>query len=92
MSAPAATSSRTREASAIVADGWSSATFGEKRIIPGGSGVLGSVRFGRRLLEEAGVALVPGGAFGDGGYVRLSYATSDELLETAVRRIAAAVR
>jgi len=41
-----------------------------------------------RLLEEAGVALVPGDAFGDDRYVRLSYAASEEMLERAVDRIA----
>lgn len=39
------------------------------------------------IIEEAGVALVPGDAFGDPRYVRLSYATSDELIEEAVRRL-----
>jgi aspartate aminotransferase len=42
----------------------------------------------RELLERTGVALVPGVAFGDDRYVRLSYATSDALLEEAVRRLA----
>jgi len=41
-----------------------------------------------RLLEEAGVAVVPGGAFGDERYVRLSYATSEAVLEEAVARLA----
>ncbi len=40
------------------------------------------------LLEREGVALVPGGAFGDDRWVRLSFATSDEVLEEAFRRIA----
>ncbi len=40
------------------------------------------------VLEEAGVALVPGEAFGAPRYVRLSYATSDHLLEQAVDRMA----
>jgi aspartate aminotransferase len=44
------------------------------------------------LLTEAGVALVPGAAFGDDRYARLSYATSDEVLEDAIRRVAAAMR
>jgi len=43
------------------------------------------------LLEEAGLAMVPGVAFGDDRYVRMSYATSDELLEEAIRRLARAV-
>ncbi len=43
------------------------------------------------LLEEAEIALVPGVAFGDDRYVRMSYATSDELLEEGIRRLARAV-
>ncbi len=44
------------------------------------------------LLEETGVALVPGSAFGDDRYARLSFATSDEVLEEGIRRMAGAVR
>jgi len=43
------------------------------------------------LLEEAEIAMVPGVAFGDDRYVRMSYATSDELLEQGIRRLAKAV-
>lgn len=43
------------------------------------------------LLEKAHVALVPGDAFGDDGYVRLSYATSLENIKKAVDRIKEAV-
>ena len=39
------------------------------------------------LIERAGVALVPGTAFGIGGHVRLSIATSRENLEQALDRI-----
>ncbi|MDE6258903.1 MAG: pyridoxal phosphate-dependent aminotransferase [Muribaculaceae bacterium] len=42
------------------------------------------------LLEEAHVATVDGGAFCAPGYLRLSYATSDEKIEEAMRRIKAA--
>jgi aspartate aminotransferase len=41
-----------------------------------------------RLLEEEGVALVPGAAFGDDRWVRMSYAAADELLEAALQRMA----
>jgi aspartate aminotransferase len=44
------------------------------------------------LLNETGVALVPGAAFGDDRYARLSYATSDEVLEDAIGRMASALR
>jgi aspartate aminotransferase len=39
------------------------------------------------LLNNAHVALVPGDAFGDPSCIRISYATSDELLIEAVERI-----
>ena len=41
-----------------------------------------------KLIEEAGVALVPGSAFGDDRWARMSYATSDEVLLDALDRIA----
>ena len=44
-----------------------------------------------QLLQQQGVALVPGAAFGDDRWVRMSFATSDELIETAMVRIAAMV-
>jgi aspartate aminotransferase len=40
------------------------------------------------LLQATGVALVPGAAFGDDRWVRMSYAASDAVLEEALRRIA----
>lgn len=50
---------------------------------------LTSEDFAQRLLQEEGVACVPGDAFGPSGagYVRCAYATSTEKLEEAVRRI-----
>ena len=44
------------------------------------------------LLSKAGVALVPGSAFGAEGYMRISYATSMEMLEQALTRIAEAIQ
>jgi len=43
------------------------------------------------LLEEAGVALVPGTEFGTPEHVRFSYAVAQQTLEDAVSRIAEAV-
>ena len=43
------------------------------------------------LLEEAGVATVPGAAFGGPGHLRLSYAASRDQLREAIRRIRLAV-
>ncbi len=39
------------------------------------------------LLEEHGLALVPGSAFGANGFVRISYAASVEELEEGMRRL-----
>ena len=39
-----------------------------------------------RLLDEHKVAVVPGGGFGAEGYIRLSYATSDEVIEKGIVR------
>lgn len=44
-----------------------------------------------KLLNEALVALVPGSAFGAPGHVRLSFATSEKVLEGSVARIKALV-
>ncbi|MBM2842616.1 MAG: aspartate/tyrosine/aromatic aminotransferase, partial [Anaerolineales bacterium] len=48
----------------------------------------------QRILRQAGVALLPGTAFGENGegYLRLSYATSMENLEEALGRVEAFVR
>lgn len=43
------------------------------------------------LIEQAGVALVPGSAFGAPGYMRLSFATSLALLTSALERITQAI-
>lgn len=43
------------------------------------------------LLNEAGVALVPGSAFGAPGNMRLSFATSMDILEDAIGRISKAL-
>ena len=43
--------------------------------------------FAELLLKNARVSVVPGDAFGAPGYVRLSYAVSDERILEAVRRI-----
>jgi len=55
---------------------------------------MSSEEFSDWLLSRAKVATVPGSAFGKygEGYVRLSYATSYEMLEVALDRIEKAVR
>jgi aspartate aminotransferase len=48
---------------------------------------LKSQNFADRLLSKANVALVPGVAFGDDRTVRLSYATSLDIIKTGLDRI-----
>jgi aspartate aminotransferase len=55
---------------------------------PGGGGMS----FCERLMQQEGVALVPGAAFGDDRWVRLSYATSDKDLQAALDRVLRLVR
>ncbi|HEY7480813.1 MAG TPA: pyridoxal phosphate-dependent aminotransferase [Gemmatimonadales bacterium] len=43
--------------------------------------------FCEQLMKQEGVALVPGAAFGDDRWVRLSYAVSDAELEAALDRV-----
>lgn len=47
-----------------------------------------SMKFCQALLEEQGVALVPGTAFGVDGFVRMSFATSLEMIERGFEKIA----
>jgi aspartate aminotransferase len=54
-----------------------------------GAGVKDATAWCSRLLEDQGVALVPGAAFGDDRWVRMSYAAADDILEKALSRIAA---
>jgi len=49
------------------------------------------VELATHLLDRAGVATVPGSAFGAPGYIRLSYATSLELIEKGLERMARAL-
>ena len=44
------------------------------------------------LIEKAGVALVPGTAFGSPGSIRISFATSLEILEDALNRIESVIK
>ncbi len=51
-------------------------------------GIKTDVELGEFLIEKAGVALVPGSAFGAPGYMRISFATSMENLQKAMDRLA----
>ncbi|MDE5785540.1 MAG: pyridoxal phosphate-dependent aminotransferase [Duncaniella sp.] len=61
------------------------------RTTPKGNVIHTSGELAMYLLEEAHVATVDGAAFGMQGYLRLSYATSDDNIRTAMSRIRAAV-
>lgn len=50
-------------------------------------GFANDVEFAETLLKEVGVALVPGSAFGNEGCIRLSFATSMDILTDAADRI-----
>ncbi|MDM8569685.1 aminotransferase class I/II-fold pyridoxal phosphate-dependent enzyme, partial [Thiotrichales bacterium HSG1] len=50
-------------------------------------GIKNDIEFSELLIEKAGVALVPGSAFGADGYIRISFATSMENLEKAMGKL-----
>ena len=50
-------------------------------------GFKNDVDFADRLLQDVGVALVPGSAFGNEGCIRLSFATSMDILRDALDRL-----
>ena len=52
-----------------------------------GEGMESALDFCQRLLAAHGVALVPGEAFGDGRWVRLSYAASRKDIDRALERL-----
>ena len=58
---------------------------------PKGPKIASSADLAMYLLEEGHVATVDGGAFGMEGYIRLSYATSDDNIREAMARIAKAL-
>ena len=49
---------------------------------------MSSMEFSAQLLEDEKVAVVPGEGFGAPGYMRLSYATSDAVIEKGLERLA----
>ncbi len=55
------------------------------------AGLSSCTEFSAWLLEKVGVAVVPGDAFGLGGYMRISYATDEATLKDALSRIEKAV-
>lgn len=57
----------------------------------GDKSMKGSVDIANYLIDEAGIAVVPGEPFGDDNFVRLSYATSMENVTKGIKRIGEAL-
>jgi aspartate aminotransferase len=55
-----------------------------------GNGIT-SADLARRMLEETGVAVVPGEEFGMPGHIRISYAVSQDDLASGLKKIAEAL-
>jgi aspartate aminotransferase len=62
-----------------------------QRIIDRMDGIADDVALSEHLIEHAGVATVPGSAFGAPGHIRLSIATSMSHLEKAMQRLQSAL-
>ena len=58
-----------------------------RQVIAKNDDISNDVEMADYLLNKAKVALVPGSAFGAEGYMRISYATSMEMLDQALTRI-----
>ncbi|MCX7116835.1 MAG: pyridoxal phosphate-dependent aminotransferase [Legionellales bacterium] len=50
-------------------------------------GLANDIEFSDRLLQDVGVALVPGSAFGTEGCIRISFSTSMDILRDAMDRL-----
>jgi len=75
----------------LASDGTFYAFADFRKVIAGSNKFNNDIEFADYLLGEAKVALVPGSAFGAEGYMRISYATSMEMLDQALERIASAI-
>ncbi len=62
-------------------------TLAGKKLLTESTKTLKSTFFCQQLLEKAHVAAIPGAAFGDDNYIRLSFATSMENIKKALDRI-----
>ncbi len=75
----------------LQADGAFYAFAEVSEVIDGMPDIVDDIALGEYLLNEAGVAIVPGTAFGMPGYMRLSFATSMELIREGLDRIESAL-
>jgi len=60
-------------------------------VIEKATNINNDIDFAEYLLTEAGIAIVPGSAFGSPGYLRISYATSMEKIKDAMQRMHRAI-
>lgn len=60
-------------------------------LINASTGFNNDIEFAEFLLTNAEIAVIPGSAFGAEGYLRLSYATSMENLQEAMKRMKTAI-
>ncbi|MDD3472478.1 MAG: pyridoxal phosphate-dependent aminotransferase [Syntrophaceae bacterium] len=67
-------------------------TFVNTSKLNGKNGIKNSTDFANLLLEKYHVACVPGGPFGSEDHIRLSFATSDQVIEEGIRRIGVACK
>ncbi|NND61134.1 MAG: pyridoxal phosphate-dependent aminotransferase [Gammaproteobacteria bacterium] len=65
--------------------------FPDMRRVINDRGLDDDIALGEWLLEAAGVALVPGSAFGAPGFMRVSYATDLQTLARAMQRLSSAL-
>ena len=61
--------------------------FPEVRSVIESKGFADDIEFSSFLIDQANVAVIPGSAFGAQGSIRISYATSMELLKESISRI-----
>ena len=48
---------------------------------------MDSITFAQKLLEERKTAVIPGGPFGEDGFIRISFATDIDTIKKGVDRI-----
>ena len=71
----------------IEADGTFYAFPNVQAAIDANPNINNDVEFSAHVLDKAGVAVVPGSAFGTEGHIRLSFASGMDTLEQAMQRM-----
>ncbi len=62
-----------------------------EELIEKAANINNDIELAEYLLTEAGIAIVPGSAFGSPGYLRISYATSMDKVKEAMQRMHTAI-